>query len=76
MDLKRLYKTILSRTRDPMLVEILEFICNNNYFIYGQDIYKQNNGIAMGTNVAVRCANLYLDVFDQKFAPRCYYYAR
>ena len=54
----------------------MEFICQNNYFIYGKDVYKQKNGIAMGTNVAVRCANLYLDNFDKQFAPNCDFYAR
>lgn len=76
MKLEILYKTILHHTGSPLLVKILQFICKNNYFLYGKDVYKQNDGIAMGTNVAVRCANLYLDIFDKKFAPKCDYYAR
>ena len=76
MNLNILYRTILQCTRSPLLVKILEFICKNNYFQYGEDVYKQNNGIAMGTNVAVRCANLYLDRSDKRFAPKCDFYAR
>jgi hypothetical protein len=76
MDLKILYKTLLARTKSRLLVKILKFICDNNYFQYGDKVYKQNNGIAMGTNVAVRCANLYLDRFDKRFAPLCHFYAR
>ena len=76
MNLNILYRTILHYTEDPLLVKILRFICENNYFQYGDDVYKQNNGIAMGTNVAVRCANLYLDRFDKRFAPKCCFYSR
>ena len=45
---------------NPKFAMIAEFICTNNYFIYGENLYHQLSGIAMGTNVAVLFANLYL----------------
>ena len=45
---------------NPKFAMIAEFICHNNYFIYSDKIYRQLGGIAMGTNVAVAFANLYL----------------
>jgi hypothetical protein len=45
---------------DPYLKELSMFINNNNKFEYLGDIFKQSNGIAMGTNAAPEMANLYL----------------
>lgn len=45
---------------NPLLAEIANFICSNNYFNYANELYHQINGIAMGTNVAVALANIYL----------------
>jgi hypothetical protein len=38
----------------------MKFICENNYLSYNDSIYKQTNGIAMGTNCAPELANFYL----------------
>lgn len=76
MDLGTLYTTILKKTGNITYIDILQFICENNYFEYAEEVYQQRNGIAMGTNVAVRCANLYLDLFDEYFAPQCLFYCR
>lgn len=65
-----LYKTI--ETYNKWLPEfrletvtLLKFIFNNNYFEYMSDLYKQTDGIAMGTNVAPVIANIYLAIkFD------------
>lgn len=76
MSLTRLFSVIQQRTNNPFLVEILRFICENNFFQYGNDIFQQLDGIAMGTNCAVICANLYMEAFDHEFAPRMIYYRR
>lgn len=60
----------------PHLHDILLFICRNNYFCYAGDTYHQLDGIAMGTNCAVECANIYMDKFDVRFAPEFVYYRR
>ena len=64
MDIDRLIDVVISRTRKPMYGKILSFICRSNYFVYGNDIYHQTNGIAMGTNCAVHCANIYMEYID------------
>lgn len=34
------------------LLDSLRFILENNYFTYGENIYRQRKGMAMGTRVA------------------------
>lgn len=78
IDLAQLYLYIGQRL-DPTkqyLVEILRMICEYNYFEYNSQIYHQFHGIAMGTNCAVSCANIYMNQFDQEFAPGCFFYRR
>ena len=58
------------------LIKLLRLICENNFFEYKNDIYHQFHGLAMGTNCAVVCANLYMDQFDTVFAKRCHFYKR
>ena len=43
---------------------------NNNFFFYGNDILKQTDGIAMGTNVAPVIANIYLAIKFDDFVKR------
>lgn len=76
MSLQRLYGVIERHTQSELYVRILKFICENNFFRYGNSVFRQRDGIAMGTNCAVICANLYLDDFDQHFAPKCVFYRR
>jgi hypothetical protein len=76
MDLDRLYAQIRLVTENELLVTILQFICGNNYFRYGNTVRRQRNGIAMGTNCAVQLANLYMAPFDTMFADRVSNYAR
>jgi hypothetical protein len=76
MDLDRLYAQIQAITENELLVTILRFICDNNFFLYGNTVRRQRNGIAMGTNCAVQLANLYMTPFDSMFADRVSNYAR
>ena len=46
---------------DPILLsETIAFISENNYFIYGGSKYKQQEGTAMGSRLAVKYANIYM----------------
>jgi len=76
MNLERLYQCMQSRDVNPLFVDILKFICEQNYFLYGSRVYRQKDGIAMGFNAAVHCANIYLDGFDGCFSQKFHYYAR
>jgi hypothetical protein len=58
IDLKILYDTL--ETINPDYKEMAQFVCNHNYFSYADEIFKQTNGIAMGTNCAPELANFYL----------------
>lgn len=49
------------------LVECLLFILMNNYFEFGDNIYHQRTGTAMGTNVAPTYANLFMGVFEGQY---------
>lgn len=58
IDLNQLELLLLSE--NETLSKMCQFITKNNYFSFGNDIYKQIDGLAMGTNAAVNLANYYL----------------
>ena len=67
LDISSLYTNIkldvlqqLVRERNPELEDLINFINNHNYFQYDGKTFKQNDGIAMGTNAAPEIANYYL----------------
>jgi hypothetical protein len=69
MDIESLYTNIdldtlstILEHYDPFLKTLCDFINQHNCFVYLDQIYKQINGIAMGTNAAPEMANLYLYV--------------
>lgn len=77
MDISSLYTNIkndkmcnILRDINPTLATLFTFIIEHNYFTYNNHIYKQKDGIAMGTNCAPELANLYLkktlDVYMKK----------
>ncbi len=45
---------------DNLGIEILSFVLHNNYVHFNDLVYRQIDGIAMGTNCAVALANIYL----------------
>lgn len=68
LDISSLYtniniKVLETSLSDPLLKLLFKFICDNNYFQYGDLLFKQKRGIAMGTNAAVNLANIYLARF-------------
>jgi len=54
---------------EPWKVSLIEIclvaVMNNNCFQYGDEFYRQINGIAMGTSVAPVFANIYAAQFEQ-----------
>lgn len=57
----KLLISIFKNHKDLMhLTPLLEFILDNSYTSYNNKIFKQLNGITMGTNCAVALANIYL----------------
>lgn len=82
MSLERLYRVVRQELRQihsdqiaEFMVTVLEVICKSNYFLYGETVFHQTDGIAMGCNAAVYCANIYLKDFDHRFV-RCFKYYR
>jgi len=76
MSVTRLANCLRSKNVSEFDISVAMFICNSNYFKYGSTVYKQLDGIAMGCNAAVHFANIYLDSFDQHFAPLFKFYRR
>jgi hypothetical protein len=64
MDVSSLYTNIkielLLQSLNQSERALTSFICNNNYFTYNEHIFKQSDGLAMGTNAAVNLANHYM----------------
>jgi hypothetical protein len=62
------------------LIEGLKIIMENNLFEFGDINFKQVQGTAMGTSVAVTYANLYLAIIEKKaialFSDNIIYYRR
>jgi hypothetical protein len=77
IDLELLYEDMESLG----LEKETRYICDNNYFQYANEVYRQTNGIAMGTNAAVNLANYFLakrldPFFQTKLAGRGLLYKR
>lgn len=47
-----------NRTKGNFIIESLEFIFKNNYFIFNETPYREKSETAMGTNFAPTYANL------------------
>lgn len=55
----------LKSSQVSFLLQSLQFILENNYFIYNGNIYHQCKGTAMGTQVAPSFANLFMGEFEE-----------
>ena len=58
------------------LIDLIRLITTNNYVQYGQDIFLQTEGIAMGSACSVELANIYMLAADDMIAPHCTQYYR
>ncbi len=49
------------------IIDMIKFVLDNSYVTFNDKIYKQINGLAMGTNMAVAIANIYMmNLVDKK----------
>ncbi|XP_072022385.1 uncharacterized protein [Amphiura filiformis] len=48
------------------IMELLTFCVNNTYFMFQGDIFRQENGAAMGSPVSPLVANLFMEWFEQQ----------
>jgi hypothetical protein len=63
ISLNRLY-TALTHFNIPIAIQnLLKNTFNSTYFTFGNEVYKQTDGIKMGSNEAVILANLYLEYY-------------
>ena len=47
-----------------VLVKVTGFVLTNNYFEFGQKVFHQISGTAIGTKFAPRYVNIFLDKFE------------
>ena len=50
-----------------MLVKMAEFVLTNNYFEFGQKVFHQSSGTAIGRKFAPPSACIFLDKFETNF---------
>ena len=50
-----------------MLVKMAEFALTSNYFEFGQKVFHQNSGTAVGTKFAPPYACIFMDKFETNF---------
>lgn len=77
IDLPKLYN-IIERI-DITSKSLTEFICQNSYVSYNDQIYHQRKGIPMGTNAAVTLANIYVGTLIDEYIssrPQTLWYRR
>jgi hypothetical protein len=61
IDLARLYTALAAVQTPPAILRLIRATLSASYFTVGNEVYRQVNGIKMGTNEAVILANTYLD---------------
>jgi hypothetical protein len=49
----------------PAILDLLEFVLNNNYLEFDGQLYKQCQGVAMGVKMAVAFASLFMVTIEQ-----------
>lgn len=59
-------KTRLSDKTISLIMDLMKFVLDNNYFTFGNLIFKQKDGTAMGTPAAVVFACLFLDTHETR----------
>ncbi|CAM4539466.1 unnamed protein product [Lepidochelys kempii] len=50
-----------------LVAELCDFVLNHNYFTFGDNVYLQISGTAMGTRMAPQYANIFMADLEQRF---------
>ncbi|CAM4539213.1 unnamed protein product [Lepidochelys kempii] len=50
-----------------LVAELCDFVLNHNYFTFGDNVYLQISGTAMGTRMAPQYANIFMPDLEQRF---------
>ena len=61
-------QTFLEEIHHPLtslLIDLVNFVLRNNYFVFQDIVYHQTKGMAMGTPMAVNIANLFLFMHER-----------
>ncbi|XP_054846214.1 uncharacterized protein LOC129336859 [Eublepharis macularius] len=65
--LQALQNIILDKTTAHLATELCHFVLTHNYFEFGDNLYLQINGTAMGTRMAPQYANIFMADLEQRF---------
>ena len=60
----------ISRIPSDVLRQLFEIVLRCNMFSFDWEIYKQIQGMAMGTKMAPSYAHLFMDMFEEPFLPK------
>ncbi|XP_043943178.1 cat eye syndrome critical region protein 2 homolog [Protopterus annectens] len=52
---------------DEIFKEVIEMVLDNNLFLFGQELFRQRDGVAMGTPCANSCAKTVMAAWEQEF---------
>ena len=61
----------ISYFNKDQMKEFLELATLDNYFFFGDTIYKQNDGVAMGSPLGPHLANIFMGFMERKWLQEC-----
>ncbi|KAM7176581.1 uncharacterized protein RBU57_002185 [Macrochelys suwanniensis] len=65
--LQAVRNSIPDTTTANLVAELCDFVLTHNYFTFGDNIYLQVSGTAMGTRMAPQYANIFMADLEQRF---------
>ena len=58
---------ILNQQQIDELISLLQIVLQQNYFTYGKMFFIQEDGLAMGSSLSGLLAEIYLNVYENKY---------
>ncbi|XP_074828142.1 uncharacterized protein LOC141998984 [Natator depressus] len=65
--LQAVKNTIPDNVTANLVAELCDFVLTHNYFTFGDNVYLQISGTAMGTRMAPQYANIFMTDLEQRF---------
>ncbi|XP_048678038.2 transport and Golgi organization protein 2 homolog isoform X2 [Caretta caretta] len=65
--LQAIKNTIPDNVTANLVAELCDFVLTHNYFTFGDNVYLQISGTAMGTRMAPQYANIFMADLEQRF---------